>query len=82
MEDHEHECKDPNIRAEIAHICEANEWQEVVDYYLSGEPGFLKGWRDHYSECAFCKETWPGALVRIEAILNAVQERELQKIEV
>ncbi|MGO8758757.1 MAG: hypothetical protein ACLQG3_11595 [Terracidiphilus sp.] len=81
MEDHEHGCTDPNIRADIAHICDGDEWQELVDYYFSGEPGFIKGWRDHYSECAFCKETWPGALVRIEAILNAVQERALREIE-
>jgi hypothetical protein len=41
MEDHEHECTDSNIGTEIVRICEANEWQELVDYYFKGEPGFI-----------------------------------------
>jgi hypothetical protein len=81
MEDHEPECTDLNIGSEILRICEADEWKELVDYYLSGEPSFTKGWREHYSECAYCKEIWPDAMVRIETFLNALQERALQKIE-
>lgn len=77
----EHEGHSLQQARDIAIISETDDLQELVAYFYSGEPGFLRDDRQHWSECSLCSNTYPDALSRIDRIGTAVHEIALLRIE-